>query len=73
MYGIMINEQERREVEYLLKREMEEITFDLGDHRIDQGLKNAMEDRYEVLFQIFRRFANRDEILQYMPRKKKQN
>nr|WP_202410136.1 MULTISPECIES: hypothetical protein [Halobacillus] len=69
----MINEQERREIEYLLKREMEEITFDLGDHRIDQGLKKAMEERYEVLFQIFRRFATREECLQYMPRKKKQN
>ncbi|MBX0359812.1 hypothetical protein GLV98_18640 [Halobacillus litoralis] len=73
MHGLMINEQERREIEYLLKREMEEITFDLGDHRIDQGLKKAMEERYEVLFQIFRRFATREECLQYMPRKKKQN
>ncbi|MBH0231813.1 hypothetical protein [Halobacillus yeomjeoni] len=73
MHGIIINEQERREIEYLLKREMEEITFDLGDHRIDRGLKNAMEERYEVLFQIFRRFATREECLQYMPRKKKQN
>ncbi|RDY68013.1 hypothetical protein LC065_03870 [Halobacillus litoralis] len=73
MHGLMINEQERREIEYLLKREMEEITFDLGDHRIDQGLKRAMEERYEVLFQIFRRFATREECLQYMPRKKKQN
>ncbi|MCA0985608.1 hypothetical protein LCL89_16345 [Halobacillus yeomjeoni] len=73
MHGIIINEQERREIEYLLKREMEEITFDLGDHRIDHGLKNAMEERYEVLFQIFRRFATREECLQYMPRKKKQN
>nr|WP_202412579.1 MULTISPECIES: hypothetical protein [Halobacillus] len=69
----MISEQERREIEYLLKREMEEITFDLGDHRIDQGLKRAMEERYDVLFQIFRRFATREECLQYMPRKKKQN
>ncbi|MGR9047869.1 hypothetical protein ACQ4XT_04490 [Halobacillus faecis] len=73
MHGLMINEQERREIEYLLKREMEEITFDLGDHRIDQGLKRAMEERYEVLFQIFRRFATREECLQYMPRRKKQN
>ncbi|GEN55144.1 hypothetical protein [Halobacillus faecis] len=73
MHGLMINEQERREIEYLLKREMEEITFDLGDHRIDQGLKKAMEERYDVLFQIFRRFATREECLQYMPRKKKQN
>ncbi|MBN9656088.1 hypothetical protein GLW00_19200 [Halobacillus litoralis] len=73
MHGLMISEQERREIEYLLKREMEEITFDLGDHRIDQGLKRAMEERYDVLFQIFRRFATREECLQYMPRKKKQN
>jgi hypothetical protein len=73
MHGLIIDEQERREIEYLLKREMEEITFDLGDHRIDQGLKRAMEERYEVLFQIFRRFATREECLQYMPRKKKQN
>ncbi|QAS52636.1 hypothetical protein [Halobacillus litoralis] len=73
MHGLIIDDQERREIEYLLKREMEEITFDLGDHRIDQGLKGAMEERYEVLFQIFRRFANREECLQYMPRKKKQN
>lgn len=73
MHGLIIDEQERREIEYLLKREMEEITFDLGDHRIDQGLKRAMEGRYEVLFQIFRRFATREECIQYMPRKKKQN
>ncbi|CDQ21598.1 hypothetical protein [Halobacillus karajensis] len=73
MHGLIISEQERREMEYLLKREMEEITFDLGDHRIDQGLKRAMEERYEVLFQVFRRFATREECLQYMPRKKKQN
>ncbi|MCA1024314.1 hypothetical protein GLW04_18495 [Halobacillus litoralis] len=73
MHGLIINEQERREIEYLLKREMEEITFDLGDPRIDQGMKKAMEERYEVLFQIFRRFAAREECLQYMPRKKKQN
>ncbi|SEI11501.1 hypothetical protein SAMN05192559_11378 [Halobacillus karajensis] len=73
MHGLIISEQERREMEYLLKREMEEITFDLGDHRIDQGLKRAMEERYEVLFHVFRRFATREECLQYMPRKKKQN
>ncbi|ELK47867.1 hypothetical protein QRD89_01020 [Halobacillus sp. ACCC02827] len=73
MHGLMIDEQEKREIEYLLKREMDEIIFDLGDHRIDQGLKRAMEDRYEVLFQIFRRFATRQECMQYMPRKKKHN
>ncbi|ASF37777.1 hypothetical protein CEH05_00960 [Halobacillus halophilus] len=73
MHGIIINDQEQREMEYLLKREMEEITFDLGDHRIDTGIKRAMEERYDVLFQIFRRFGSRKECLQYMPKKKKEN
>ncbi|WP_079525217.1 hypothetical protein [Halobacillus hunanensis] len=73
MYGFMINDNEQLEIEYLLKREMEEITFDLGDHRIDSEIKAAMEERYGVLFQLFRRFASREECLQYMPKKKKQN
>ncbi|RWZ52085.1 hypothetical protein EQV77_16200 [Halobacillus fulvus] len=73
MYGFMINEQERQEIQYLLKREMEEITFDLGDHRIDQAMKRAMEERYGVLFHIFRRFATEEERLQYMPYKKRHN
>ncbi|UOQ91559.1 hypothetical protein MUO14_13335 [Halobacillus shinanisalinarum] len=73
MYGVIINEQEREEMEYLLKREMEEITFDLSDHRIDPEIKSAMENRYEMLFQFFKRFASQKECLQYMPKKKKQN
>ncbi|MFG6150670.1 hypothetical protein [Halobacillus sp. B23F22_1] len=73
MYGLMLTKQEHQEIEYLLKREMEEITLDLGDHRIDSSIKGAMEERYEVLFQLFRRFANGEECLQYMPKKKKQN
>ncbi|UOR10571.1 hypothetical protein [Halobacillus amylolyticus] len=73
MYGVIINDQEQEEMEYLLKREMEEIIFDLGDHRIDPEIKSAMGNRYEVLFQLFRRFASQEECLQYMPKKKKQN
>ncbi|MFC7061865.1 hypothetical protein [Halobacillus seohaensis] len=73
MYGLMITKQEHQEVEYLLRREMEEITLDLGDYRIDSSIKKAMEDRYDVLFQLFRRFATGEECLQYMPNKKKQN
>ncbi|MCA0972616.1 hypothetical protein LCM20_18620 [Halobacillus litoralis] len=73
MYGFMINEQERQEVQYLLKREMEEITFDLGDNRIDAAMKQAMQERYLTLYQIFRRFATSKECLQYMPSKRKYN
>lgn len=73
MLGVIMNDKEQEEIQYLLKREMEEIMFDLGDHRMNQNLKMAMEERYDVLFQIFRRFAAKEECVQYMPRRKKHN
>jgi len=68
MLGLLINENEQKEVEYLLKRELEEILLDLDDDRIDQVVKQAMRKRYQSLFQLFRRVASRDECLKYMPK-----
>lgn len=50
MLGLLINEKEVKEIEYLIKRELDEILFDLRDERIDQIVKRAMEERYKVLF-----------------------
>lgn len=66
MIGLLINEKEVKEVEYLLKREMDEILFDLKDNRIDHIVKRAMEERYKILFGLFRRVASPHECLKYM-------
>ncbi|MFG6117248.1 hypothetical protein ACGTN9_19015 [Halobacillus sp. MO56] len=71
MLGLLINELEREEIEYLIKREMDELLFDLDDHRIDHMVKRAMQERYELLFELFKRIASHSECLKYMPRKKK--
>lgn len=71
MLGLLINELEREEIEYLIKREMDELLFDLDDHRIDHMVKRAMQERYELLFELFKRIASHKECLKYMPRKKK--
>ncbi|WP_028781752.1 hypothetical protein [Thalassobacillus devorans] len=71
MLGLLINELEREEIEYLIKREMDELLFDLDDHRIDHMVKRAMQERYELLFELFKRIASHNECLKYMPRKKK--
>ncbi|HLR02884.1 MAG TPA: hypothetical protein VK111_09120 [Virgibacillus sp.] len=68
MLGLLINESEQKEIEYLLKRELEEILLDLDDDRIDQVVKQAMRKRYHSLFQLFRRVANQEECLKYMPK-----
>nr|WP_295975296.1 hypothetical protein [uncultured Bacillus sp.] len=73
MIGMMLEEMEVKEIQYLLKREMDEIIFDLEDHRIDMLVKNAMEERYKVLFSLFKRISPHKDCLRYMRRKQKKN
>lgn len=68
MLGLLINDQEQKELEYLLKRELEEILFDLEDHRIDDLVKHTMRERYKVLFQLLRRLGDEEDCLRYMLR-----
>lgn len=71
MFGLLVNEKEVKEMEYLIKREMDEILFDLKDHRIDHIVKRAMEERYKILFTLFKRVASPNECLKYMRRDNK--
>ncbi|MFE8703888.1 hypothetical protein ACFYKX_25275 [Cytobacillus sp. FJAT-54145] len=65
MMGFLINEKEMKEMEYLLKREMDEILFDFKDDRIDHLVKRSMEERYKILFSLFKRVAPSKECLKY--------
>ncbi len=67
--GMLMNEMEKKEVEYLIKRELEDLLLDLNDNRIDHMVKRAMDERYRLLFQLFRRVASEDECLRYIPKK----
>lgn len=60
---------EQKEIEYLIKRELEELLLDLDDKRIDGLVKRAMNERYKLLFQLFRRVADERECLKYIPRR----
>ena len=67
MLGLLINEMEQKEIEYLVKRELEELLLDLEDQRIDILVKHAMKDRYQTLFQLLLRVASEDVCVQYIP------
>lgn len=71
MLGLLINQMEQKEMEYLVKRELDELLMDLEDSRIDQVVKSAMRDRYRTLFQLLLRVANHDECMKYIPKKSK--
>lgn len=66
MLGLLINDQEQKEIEYLLKRELEEILFDLEDPRIDETIKQSMRKRYQMLYQLLCRLGNRQDCIRYM-------
>lgn len=66
MYGILISEQEKEEIVYLLKREMDEILYDLRDEHIEHIVKNAMEERYRTLFSLFKWVAAHRECMKYI-------
>lgn len=71
MIGFLVNQKELKELEYLLKREMDEILHDLQDSRIDHIVKRAMEERYQILFKLFRRVASPTECTKYLRTKTK--
>ncbi|GGM43379.1 hypothetical protein GCM10011351_31700 [Paraliobacillus quinghaiensis] len=73
MLGMLIDEMEQKEIEYLIKRELDELLFDLQDNHLDKMVKIAISDRYKVLFQLFRRVANQQEVIKYMPKNIKWN
>ncbi|WEG12620.1 hypothetical protein PU629_21490 [Pullulanibacillus sp. KACC 23026] len=69
MFGALFQEKEVREIEYLLKRELEELLLDIEDSRLSHVVRHAMEERYQVIFKILKRFASPEECMKYLRNK----
>ncbi|MFB4166105.1 hypothetical protein ACE1TI_20515 [Alteribacillus sp. JSM 102045] len=65
MIGLLINTKEAQEMEYLLKKELEEILLDFEDNRIESTVKRAMEEKYRIVFGIYRRLATSADCSRY--------
>lgn len=70
MLGLLFNTKEVQELEYLLKRELEEMLLDFSDKRIDYLVKRAMEERYSIIFRMYSRIAVPNELSKYVRRRK---
>lgn len=65
MLGFLFNERECRELDYLLRKELDEMLFDLNDKRMDNDIKGAIEARYNVIFRMYARVAAPKDISKY--------
>jgi hypothetical protein len=70
LLGFLFSTKEVQELEYLLKRELEEMLLDFSDKRIDYLVKRAMEERYSILFRMYARVASPNELSKYVRRRK---
>ncbi len=66
MIGVLFNERECKELNYLLRRELDEMLLDLGDSRIDKEVKDAIESRYKIIFRMYARLASPIELSKYV-------
>ncbi|HET7629029.1 MAG TPA: hypothetical protein VFK44_11720 [Bacillales bacterium] len=64
--GALFSDNECEELVYMIKKEMEELLFDLEDERIEGIVKRAMEERYRLMFRLFSRFASPEECGRYL-------
>lgn len=71
MMGFLFNSKECQELEYMLRRELEELLLDLGDKRIDGVVRTAMEERYMTVFRMYGRLASPKELAKYVRNKTK--
>lgn len=65
MIGFLFNEGECKELDYVLRKELDEMLFDLNDQRVDIQAKGAIETRYKTIFRMYARLAPAKAISRY--------
>ncbi|MFE1246255.1 hypothetical protein ACFW35_19375 [Fictibacillus sp. NPDC058756] len=63
---MLLNHQELNEFEYVLKKEMEELMYDLEDQKIDGIVKSVLEERYQIIYSLFCRFGKPADCRRYL-------
>jgi len=65
MLGFIFNERECRELDYVLRKELDEMLFELNDKKIHKEVKSAIEHRYNIIFRMYARLASPKELSRY--------
>lgn len=65
MLGMMFNDKECKELDYVLRKELDEMLLDMGDQRLDQDIRDAIAKRYKTVFRMYARFAPSKELSKY--------
>jgi len=65
MLGMLFNDRECKELDYVLRKELDEMLHDLGDSRLDGDIRKAIGKRYKVIFRMYARIASPKQLSKY--------
>lgn len=65
MLGMLFNERECKEFDYVLRKELDEMLLDLGDSRLDGEIRKSIAKRYKVIFRMYARIASPKQLSKY--------
>lgn len=68
MLGMLFNEKECKELDYVLRKELDEMLLDMSDNRLDKDIRHAIANRYKTVFRMYARFAPSKELSKYARR-----
>ncbi|CAH0120690.1 MULTISPECIES: hypothetical protein [unclassified Paenibacillus] len=66
MLGMLLNDKERKELDYMLRKELDEMLLDLNDTRLESEIRQAIAVRYKTVFRMYARFASPKELSRYV-------
>jgi hypothetical protein len=66
MLGMLFNDKECKELDYVIRKELDEMLMDLDDKRLDQDIRQSIAKRYKVVFHMYARFAPPKELSKYV-------
>lgn len=55
--GMLFSDKECKELDYVLRKELDEMLLDMSDTRLDQDIRHAIANRYKTIFRMYARFA----------------
>lgn len=65
MLGMLFTDRECKELDYLLRKELDELLLDLHDRRLDGPLRETIASRYRTIFRMYARIASPRELSRY--------
>ncbi|OUM95089.1 MAG: hypothetical protein A9Z00_12695 [Thermobacillus sp. ZCTH02-B1] len=66
MLGMLLTDKECKELDYMLRKELDEMLLDLQDTRLDPEVRESIVQRYRVIFRMYARFASPKELSRYV-------